>query len=185
MIELENPSGSISDTEPELSDEDRENLKKRMKILLDESNQVTNRFFSNIDSLHRKIITLFQILLVLISIEIVVITYHIQNGFQFSYSSRFLLLWFLCWGVFSFGVLIFLLYPRWYRDVTIFDEKRFEELCRMEDDVLLSDFLHHSKEAFQYNEKLYFRIAMWVFVAYTSVIVMTLSYIILIISLRI
>lgn len=185
MAESEDLNEVISDTVLELSDEDHENLEKRMKLLLDESNQVINRFFSNIDSLHRKIITLFQILLVLISIEIVVITYHSQNGFHFSYISQFFLLWVLCWGVYSFGILIFLLYPRWYKDVTIFDQKRFEELCKLEAEDLISDFLHHSKEAYQYNEPLYYRITMWVYIAYTSVIVMTISYIILIISLRI
>jgi len=186
MMEVsEKQDEGISDTVPILSEEEHEKLEKRMKILVDESNQVFNRFLSNIDSLHRKTITLFQIFLVIISIEFVVITYHSQNGFHFSYTSQFLLLWVLCWGAYSFGTLIFSLYPRWYKDVTIFDEKQFEELCTMDAECLLSDFLHHSKEAYQYNEPLYYRATMLVFIAYTSVSVMTISYIILIISLRI
>jgi hypothetical protein len=185
MEESEKQKEVISDTVLELSEEEHVNLEKRMKFLVDESNQVFNRFSSNIDSLHRKIVTLFQIFLVLISIEIVVITYHSQNGFQFSYLSKFLLLWVLCWGVYSFGILIFLLYPRWYKDVTIFDEKRFEEVCKFDTEDLLSDFLHHTKEAYQFNEPLYYRITMWFYLAYSSIIVMTISYIILIISLRI
>jgi hypothetical protein len=185
MAEPKDQTDPISDVKDELSDEEQEELEKRMKILLDEANQISNRFFSNIDSLHRKIITLFQIFLVLTSIEIVVITYHTQNGYIFSYIPGFLLIWFFCWGFFSFVILIFLLYPRWYKDVTIFDEKRFSQLCNMDSHALLSDFLHHTKEAYQYNEPLYYRITTWFHLAYASVIVMTISYIILIISVRI
>ncbi len=185
MIESENLCEVITDTVPELSEEEHVKLETRMKYLIEESNQVFNRFSSNIDSLHRKIITLFQIFLVLISIEIVVITYHSQNGFKFSNISQFLLYWVFCCGVFSLGTLIYLLFPRWYKDVTLFEEKRFEELSNMSSEVLLSDFLYHTKEAYQYNEPLYYRITMWLFISYISVIVMTVSYIILIISLRI
>jgi len=185
MAESENLNEVISDTESELSEEEREKLEKRMKILIDEANQVFNRSISNIDSLHRKAITLFQIFLVLISIEVVVITYHSQNGFHFSYISQFLLIWILCWGFYSFGTLVFLLTPRWYKDVSIFEEKRFEELCNLSSKDLLSDFLYQTKEAFQYNDPIYYRMTIGVSIAYVSVIVMTISYIILIISLRI
>ena len=75
MTGSENICENISGTVPVLSEEEQDKLEKRMKLLLDEANQTFNRFFSNIDSLHRKIITLFQIFLVIISIEIVVITF--------------------------------------------------------------------------------------------------------------
>jgi hypothetical protein len=174
-----------TDRESKLSEEDKINLEKRMKSLLDESNQVFNRFSSNIDSLHRKIIMLFQVFLVLISVEIVVITYHSQIGFKFSYISLFLLLWVISWGIFSLGALIYLLYPRWYKDVAIFEEKRFEELCNLDNIPLLSDFLHQTKESYQFNITLYRRITMWLFITYVSIIVMAISYIFLILSLRI
>lgn len=185
MAESEDLSEVISDTTFALTEEERDKLEKRMKTLLDEVNQVFNRFISNIDSLHRKVITLFQIFLVLISIEVVVITYHSQNGYNFSYISQFLLIWTSCWGFYSLITLIFLLIPRWYKDVSIFEEKRFEELCKLSSKDLLSDFLYHTKEAFQYNDPIYYRITIGFTVAYISVIFMTISYIILIISLRI
>lgn len=183
--ESEKQDEVISASVPIFSEEENEKLEKRMKILIDEANLVFNRSISNIDSLRRSILTLFQILLVLISIEVVVITYHSQNGFRFSYPSQFLLIWVLCWGVYSFGSLVFLLNPRWFKDVSIFEEKRFNELCTLGSNDLLSDFLYQTKEAFQYNDPIYYRMTIGFSIAYVSVIVMTISYIILIISLRI
>lgn len=185
MAESEKLSEEIQETAPALSEDVRLELEKRMKLLVDEANQVFNRSLSNIDSLHRKIITIFQIFLVLISIEVVVITYHTQNGFQFTYFSKFLLLWVSCWAAFSFLTLVILLIPRWYKDVSIFEEKRFDELCKLSSTDLLSDFLYQTKKAFQYNDPIYYRMTVGLTIAYVSVVVMTISYVFLIISLRI
>ena len=54
----------------------------------------------------------------------------------------------------------------------------------MNQEKLLSDSLYHLKEAFQYNEPIYHRMTIWFYVAYFSVSIMTISYIILIISLQ-
>jgi hypothetical protein len=185
MTDSENSTVAPQEQNEELSVEEKLELEKRMKILIDQANQVFNRSITNIDSLHRKIITHFQIFLVLISIEVVVITYHTQNGFQFSYFSKFLLIWVSCWGLFSLISLVILLIPRWYKDVSVFEEKRFDELCKLNSIDLLSDFLYQTKDAFQYNDPIYYRITVGLTVSYVSVIVMTISYIILIISLRI
>ncbi|MFA5269587.1 MAG: hypothetical protein WC379_16600 [Methanoregula sp.] len=168
-----------------MTDDERAELEKRTKILVDEANQVYNRFFSNIDALHKKIITLFQIFLVLISIESVIIVFHLQNGYKFSEISKFLTFWIIWWGICSFLLLVYLVYPRWYKDVLIFEEDRFKELSNYSSQTLLSDFLYHMKESYDFNKPLYIQQTKLFYVAYMGVIIMTISYVILIISLRI
>jgi hypothetical protein len=181
---------NISENKVKLTDEERANLECRTKILVDEAKEAFNHFLSSIDSLNNRISTLFQIFLVLISIEVVIFTPYFQNGTTiFSPYSRYLFcfLFFLVilFSLISFGLLIYLLLPRSMRDVSIFEEKRFIELCNLDSVELLSDSLYQMKESYQFVVPIYIRRVNWFFYAYTSVISMTICYIILIISLKI
>jgi hypothetical protein len=170
----------------ERTEEERKDLENRMKILVDESNQVFNRFLMNFDAIHKKLTALFQIFLVLISIEIVVITYQFQThpGFQFTKTSQFLFSWVFFWGFLSFILLAYLLYPKKYTDISIFEEKRFNELCKLDSQDLLSDFLYQMKTSYNQDISIYRRMIFFLYLAYMSILIMGLSYIILIIQMQ-
>jgi hypothetical protein len=174
---------SPSENTMELTDEEKANLEKRAKLLVDEANDAFNRFISNFDSLNNKISSLFQIFLVLISIEIVVIFPYFENDFVFTVYSKFLICWVIFWGIISFGLLIYLLCPKQIRDISIFEEKRFNELCTLDSMDLLSDFLYQMKNSYQFVVPIYIKVKNFFYLAFTTVIIMTVSYIILIISL--
>lgn len=179
------PPTDLPENTVELTDEERANLEKRTKILVDEANEAFNHFLSSIDSLNNKVSSLFQIFLVLISIEVVILIPYFQNGSLFSVYSKTLFFSVIFFGLISSELLIYLLWPKPMRDISIFEEKRFNELCNLDSQDLLSDFLYQMKESYRFVVPIYIRGINCFFCAYVSIIFMTISYIILIISLRI
>jgi hypothetical protein len=175
---------NLTNISNESTEKDQISLENRTKILVDEACQVFNRFLSNVDSLVKKIISLFQMFLVLISIEIAIITFHLQNGFVLSNVSRYLLYLICFLGFLSFVVLVYLVYPKWFKDVSIFEEKRFNELCVLDEMDLLSDYLYNMKTSYQFNVPIYNKITKGFYIAYVSVVLMTMFFVILIINMR-
>ena len=87
-------------------------------------------------------------------------------------------------GFFSFMILIYLFLPKSMKDISIFEEGRFNELCDLDSFELLSDFLYQMKDSYQSVVPTYIRVTFWFYSAYSLIIVMVISYIIFIICLR-
>lgn len=167
----------------ELTKEERVNLENRAKILVDEANEAFNHFLSSIDSLNNKISSLFQIFLVIISIEVVILTPYFQNDVIKSVFSKLLLFSVILSGLVSLILLIYLLCPKPMRDISIFEEKRFNELCNLDSLDLLQDFLYQMKESYQFVVPIYNQRVKYFYLSYIFVILMTVLYILLIVSL--
>ena len=165
-----------------LTDDERAKLEQRAKILVDEANEAFNHFLSSIDTLNDRVSTLFQIFLVLISIEVVILPQYLQNVSVFSSYANFFFRSVIFFGIVLFGLLVYLLIPSPFRDISIFEEKRFNILCNLDSYDLLSDFLFQMKESYNYVTPIYrWRIKCF-FCALISVILMTICYVVLIVS---
>ena len=118
---------------------------ERTKIILEEANIVFDRFISNIDKINSKILASFQIFLVIVTIQIALIGFGDKNNLScinFVMMSLILIL-----VIFTFGYFSFLIWPKSYQHVEIFNEDRFNELCGVTKTELLSDFLYQTRES--------------------------------------
>jgi hypothetical protein len=118
---------------------------ERTKILLDEANISFDRFISNIDKINSKILALFQIFLVIVTIQITLIGFGDKSNF--SCVNYVLLSWILVLAIFTFIYFSYLIWPKTYEHVEIFNEDRFNELCSVTKSDLLSDFLYQTRKA--------------------------------------
>lgn len=157
-------------------------IEQRTRTLTDEANQVFCRFISYVDSQINKVNNLFQIYLVLVSVESAVILFLIQQQYPLSFLSYVLLYLDIGIAFVSFVILCYLVYPRIFRDVEIFDDDRFEELRCASTEELLSDYLFRLKVSYDYNVQAYKRITKWFFYAYVFVVGMIALYVVFIVS---
>lgn len=132
-----------------LKDDD---ISDRSQILLNEANILLDRYIANIDKINSKIISIFQIYLVMITIEIAIISISAapmspQKGFVFGVIT--------CLSAITIVYFSYLIWPKPYDHVEIFKEKRFDELCDSDKNALLLDFVYHSRQSYLSHEKNY------------------------------
>jgi len=136
--------------------------RKRYKLLIDCGNEVFERLDDDISNLNSRNMTFMGLILAILSIILTLILFLLQRGWQLSKVDSLLLGLFVGILFLSLIINILIFHPTDYKDMNIFEQKRFRELVRMNEQILLSDFLYHLKEAYEYNENK-FKMRMWWF----------------------
>jgi hypothetical protein len=166
----------------EITENDLKSLENRGEILLNEAREAYNIPIASIESINVKISSLIQILTALGGIGIVVIIFLFDNEYHYSVLSIFLgclssVFWFV-----SFIILSYSIHLKSYKSVKFFEHDRFEKLCNMDSYDLLSDFLHHLKESYEYNKNRCRELVIIYDMAYTFFFIMIMTSIIFIAS---
>jgi hypothetical protein len=143
----------------------QEEDKKRYNILIDRGAEVFERVENNISNLNGRNMTLIGIILATLSIILTLVLFLRQVGLQFSNVDRTLLFFFFLFSVISLVITTSLSIPTEYKDLKIFEQERFDELRSMSEQTLLSDFLSHLKESYEYNVNKYNKRTRWFTVA--------------------
>ncbi len=145
-----------------MQEEDR----NRYKILIAGGTEVFERMQGNISTFNARNMTLIGIILATLSIILTLLLFLLrQMGIPFSNVDWILLSLFCLFSVISLVITIPLSIPTEYKDLAIFEQKRFDELLRMDEQTLLSDFLSHLKESYEYNVNKYNKRTRWFTVA--------------------
>ena len=124
--------------------------------------------------------TLIGIILATLSIILTLVLFLRQVGLQFSNVDCILLFFFFLFSVISLVITIPLSIPTEYDDLDIFKQERFDELMRMNEQTLFSDFLYRFKEAYEYNLNKYKNRMRWFTIALYSFIIADIIFIILV-----
>ena len=161
-----------------MEEEDR----NRYKILLDGGTEVFERLQENIFNLNARNMTLISVILATLSIILTLVLFLRQVGLQFSNVDWILLYLFLLFSVISLVITIPLSIPTEYKDLDIFKQKRFDELLRMNEQTLFSDFLYRLKGAYKYNLNKYKNRMWWFTFALYSFIIADIIFIILVVK---
>ena len=151
------------------------------KILIARGTEVFERMQENISNLNARNMTLIGIILATLSIILTLLLFLLrQMGLQFSNVDWILLYLFLLFSVISLVITIPLSIPTEYKDLDIFEQKRFDELLRMHEQTLFSDFLYYLKEAYEYNLNKYENRMWWFTFAFYFFIIADIIFIILV-----
>jgi hypothetical protein len=137
----------MSDSNPKKDD-----IGERSQILLNEANILLDRYISNIDKINSKIISLFQIYLVLITIQIAIVS---TSTTKIHSESYYIFGAIACLSVITIVYFSYLIWPKSYDHVEIFREQRFDELCDSGKNELLLDFIYHTRQSYISHEKNY------------------------------
>ncbi|MCK4736127.1 MAG: hypothetical protein KAT65_26975 [Methanophagales archaeon] len=148
-------------TDKKMQEEDR----NRYNVLIDRGTEVFERMQEHISNLNARNMTFIGIILATLSIILTLVLFLRQVGLQFSNMDRILLSFFFLFSVISLVITTSLSIPTEYKDLDIFEQKRFDELLRMNEQTLLSDFLSHLKESYEYNVIKYNKRTRWFTVA--------------------
>lgn len=119
---------------------EKEDIENRTKLLVDLGLQTVSRLQSHTDQLNTKILSSFQNFLVIISLELTLFVFWLSmQKIVLSFSLPCLLLLFNAIG----GIVAFSLFvkPKKYRDVDLFSEERFNDLCGSDTIGILNDHL--------------------------------------------
>lgn len=160
----------------------QEKDRSRYNILIGRGNEIFERMENNISNFNSQNITFIGIILAILSIILILVLFLFQEGWQPSDVDIWLLLIFVSLSLISLIVNISIFHPTDYKDLNIFEQKRFSELKKMSEQTLLSDFLHHLKEAYEYNVNKYEKRMQWFTFALYSFIIANIVFIILIIK---
>ena len=145
-----------------MQEEDR----NRYKILIAGGTEVFERMQGNISTLNARNMTLIGIILATLSIILTLLLFLLrQMGIPFSNVDWILLSLFCLFSVISLVITTSLSIPTEYKDLAIFEQKRYDELLRMDEQTLLSDFLFHLKKSYEYNVNKYNKRTRWFTVA--------------------
>jgi ABC-type multidrug transport system fused ATPase/permease subunit len=142
----------LSEDQPKVDDP----LFERSKLLLEESNILFDRYMANIDQINSKILALFQIFLVIVTLQLTIIGFIISTGSPALSWIHFILLlanFFII--IITFTYYYGLIWPKSYQHVEIFEEKRFNELCSADKNAIVQDFLYYTRESHLANESNY------------------------------
>lgn len=150
---LENEEKDNLTSESEITEDER----KRYNILIDRGGEAIDRLASDIHSLKSRSLTFIGISLAILSFIFTEILFlSSQTNWQPSILECILV------GTVSvlllFSVLINLIaitLRTKYKEINIFEDKRFNELKEMAEKTLLSDFLHFLKKSYDSNKKIY------------------------------
>jgi len=149
-------------TDKKMQEEDR----NRYNVLIDRGTEVFERMQEHISNLNARNMTFIGIILATLSIILTLLLFLLrQMGIPFSNVDWILLSLFCLFSVISLVITIPLSIPTEYKDLDIFEQKRFDELLRMNEQTLLSDFLSHLKESYEYNLDKYNKRTRWFTVA--------------------
>ena len=133
-----------------------DDLFERTKLLLEESNILFDRYITNIDQLNSKILALFQIFLVIITLQLTILGFNISSGFpSLSCLNYILLSGNIVVIIITFIYFYTLIWPKTYQHVDIFEEKRFSELRSADKNAIAGDFLYYTRESHLANESNY------------------------------
>jgi hypothetical protein len=146
------------DTLPDTNDAD---LYERTKLLLDESTIVFEQYLANIDKINTKLLALFQIFLVLVTIQITIIGFKVSLGFfSLSYLTNFLLILNIEIIIATFAVFYYLIWPKSYMHLEISEQERFDALRAASKQVIVDDFLYHIRKSHLANEDNYKKLSL-------------------------
>ena len=160
-----------------MQEEDR----NRYKILIAGGTEVFERMQGNISTFNARNMTLIGIILATLSIILTLLLFLLrQMGIPFSNVDWILLSLFCLFSVISLVITTSLSIPTEYKDLAIFEQKRFDELLRMDEQTLLSDFLYHLKDAYDYNLDKYKNLMRWFTFALCSFIIADITFVILV-----
>ena len=155
----------------------QEEERNRYNFLIDRGTEVIERVTSNISNFNNRNMTFIGIILATLSIILTLVLFLHQVGLQFSNVDRILLLFFCLFSVISLVITTSLSIPTEYKDLKIFEQKRFDELLQMNEQTLLSDFLSHLKESYEYNVNKYNKRTRWFTVALYLFIIANITFI--------
>jgi heme/copper-type cytochrome/quinol oxidase subunit 4 len=139
-------------------------------ILIGKGTEVFERMENNISNLNDRNMTFMGIILATLSIILTLILFLHQMGLEFSNLDLILLIFFCFFSAISLVITISCSSLTEYKDLNIFEQKRFDELVVMDEQTLLSDFLFHLKKSYEYNANKYnertrwFTIALYLFI---------------------
>lgn len=119
-------------------------VEDRTKILLDESNRLFNNLWGDISNLRSITHSFFQMLLVLLTLELTSVGI-IFKWSNFSEISYFFLIEFLILMCFCIILSLKTIYPKKYFTNEIFEKKRWKRMTHVSKRDLLSDLLYHTK----------------------------------------
>jgi len=160
----------------------QEGERNRFKLLIDRGNEVFERLERDISNFNSRNMTFIGIILAILSIILTLILFLLQRGWQPSKVDILLLCLLVGFLFISLVINISIFHPTDYKDLNLFEQKRFKELGSMNEQTLLSDFLYHLKEAYEYNENKFKKRMWWFTFAFYSFIIANVVIIILVIK---
>ena len=123
-------------------------------LLLEEGRLAFDRFFTgSINQLLSKIFTLFQIFLLIVTIEIPVIGLKISSISSLGY---IVLLANIIIIVITFVVFYEQILPKLYAHVIVFEDDNYKELCRLNKTQLVDHFLIETQKAYLTNKAIFY-----------------------------
>ena len=149
----------------------QEEKRNRYELLIDRGNEVFERMLENIFNLNARNMALIGIILATLSIILTMALFLLLKGWQPSNVDILLLSLLVGFLFISLVINILIFHPTDYKDLNIFEQERFDELRRMNEETLFEDFLYHFKEAYEYNfNKFKNRMRCFTFALYSFII---------------
>ena len=122
-------------------------------LLLEEGRLAFDRFFTgSINQILSKIFTLFQIFLLIVTIQIPIVGFKISSMSSLSY---IVLLANIIIIVITFAVFYEQILPKPYAHVVIFEDDKYNELCGMNKTQLVDHFLKETRKAHLNNKAIF------------------------------
>jgi len=158
----------------------QEEKRNRYELLIDRGNEVFERMLENIFNLNARNMALIGIILATLSIILTMALFLLLKGWQPSNVDILLLSLLVGFLFISLVINILIFHPTDYKDLNIFEQERFDELRRMNEETLFGDFLYHFKEAYEYNFNKFKNRMRWFTFALYSFIIADIIFIILV-----
>ncbi|NOR77288.1 MAG: hypothetical protein GQ523_02395 [Methanophagales archaeon] len=158
----------------------QEEKRNRYELLIDRGNEVFERMLENIFNLNARNMALIGIILATLSIILTMALFLLLKGWQPSNVDILLLSLLVGFLFISLVINILIFHPTDYKDLNIFEQERFDELRRMNEETLFEDFLYHFKEAYEYNFNKFKNRMRWFTFALYSFIIADIMFIILV-----
>ena len=158
----------------------QEEKRNRYELLIDRGNEVFERMLENIFNLNARNMALIGIILATLSIILTMALFLLLKGWQPSNVDILLLSLLVGFLFISLVINILIFHPTDYKDLNIFEQERFDELRRMNEETLFEDFLYHFKEAYEYNFNKFKNRMRWFTFALYSFIIADIIFVILV-----
>ena len=158
----------------------QEEKRNRYELLIDRGNEVFERMGENIFNLNARNMALIGIIFATLSIILTMALFLLLKGWQPSNVDILLLSLLVGFLFISLVINILIFHPTDYKDLNIFEQERFDELRRMNEETLFEDFLYNFKEAYEYNFNKFKNRMWWFTFALYSFIIADIIFIILV-----
>lgn len=151
---------------------------RRYQYLFDRSNDIFNRLEDNITSLNSQNATFIGIVLGITSIIIGILLFLLQDGWMPSTFGKLVFVMYFLLNMIIIAMNLLILKPTEYEDLNVFEKSRFNELLKMDEETLYSDFLYHIKKAYKFNLNKYntkveiFKWSLYLFSLSTALLIM-------------